>query len=92
MLVVYDNLLRLAPEPMGEKTEFAACAAARIMLCLSTDDFRVEYKDGKASVHLTRHITNDEARALAAALTKRAQLLDDQAKQWQTVTSTSHQQ
>ena len=90
MLVVYDNLLRLPADPKsGETTEFAACAHSKVLLTMSTDDFRVEYKDGKANVHLTRHLTHQQARDLANSILARVDQLELQEKQWVSVYGTT---
>lgn len=39
-----------------------------ILISLDTNDFRVEHKDGKAEVHLSRTLTNAQARELADKL------------------------
>ena len=83
MLITYDNLLRLPAEPLaGEHVELAACAYGKVMLTMSTSDFRVEHKDGKASVCLFRHLTNEQARELANVLLERVAFQEEQAREW----------
>lgn len=90
MLIAYDNLLRLPADPKsGETTEFAACAHSRVLLTMSTEDFRVEHKEGKASVHLSRHLTHEQARLLANSILERVEQMEKQEKEWHIVSQTS---
>jgi len=81
MLIAYDNMFRAPPEKLGETTEFSAHSHSRIMVCMTTEDFRVEHKDGKTSVHLSRHLTHAQARELATAMLARVDALELQEKQ-----------
>jgi hypothetical protein len=90
MLTVYDTLLRLPADPKsGETTEFAACAHSRVLLTMSADDFRVEHKDGKASVYLSRHLTHEQARELAKSIVERVDQMELHEKQWAGVYGTT---
>lgn len=83
MLIAYDTLFQALPD-LGEQTVLRADSSygGQIMLSMFTSDFTVVYRPGTASVNLTRHITNDQARLLGQALIDRADQLDEQAKQY----------
>ena len=87
MLIAYDNLFQLDPEaPYGEKTRLMASNSGHskgILISLDTSEFRVDYKEGKAEIHLSRHMTTAEARRLAEALVKAADQNDENEKAWQ---------
>jgi|SRR5579863_2207051 len=89
MLIAYDNLFRLPPQEMGEKTELSAHSHSRIMVCMRTDDFRIDYEGGKASISLSRHLTNQEARDLANAMLKRVDELEQQDRDYELFSQSS---
>ncbi len=93
MLIAYDTLMQLEPEkPYGEKCRLMACNSGMqrgILLSLDTSDFRIDYEDGKASVHLSRHLTTAQARELAAQLVRAADGNEEMERQWTTVVGTT---
>jgi hypothetical protein len=77
MLITYDNLIHLRADDTL-KTSLLVAAAGRLLFTLSSSDFNVEYHDGKASVTLSRHISDEQARGLAHALLKRVEVHEAQ--------------
>lgn len=57
--------------------------AGNFLLTLTTKDFDVVYKDGKAEVTLARHLTGEELKAFALALLGAADGSSRQEKEWQ---------
>jgi hypothetical protein len=93
MLICYTNLMQLDPEQHGEKCRFMLSNSemqAGLLVSLDTNDFHAEYKDGRAGVNLTRHLTNDQARELGKKLIEAADANEKLAGRWTTVmTSTT---
>lgn len=56
--------------------------AGNFMLSLSTSNFDVRYKDGKAEVSLARHMTADEMKAFALTLLDAAAASAKRDQEW----------
>ena len=83
MLIVYEPVFQAPKEGKDNQPRlFAGTSGMGVMVSLSTDSFHIEYKEGKAEVHLARHLTAEECRALGQALIDTADNNDRMHAEW----------
>lgn len=70
MLIAYSPVYESTKwnEPDDQPRLFVGNSGMGFMLTLSTSDFNVNYKDGKAEVSLARHMKPEQVKSLALAL------------------------
>lgn len=83
MLIAYDPVYESSKwnEPDSQPRLFVGRAGG-YLLSLTTSDFDVRYKDGKAEVTLARHMTPEQARAFALTLLDSANAAIKQENDW----------
>jgi hypothetical protein len=79
MLITYDTLVNLAVDS-EQPTNLMVSKAGNILVSMSSCTFEVKHRGGMATVDLFRNITSEQAREIAAALTKAADQIDEFAK------------
>lgn len=91
MLIAYDNVFQLDGSSGVFKGPYISVSnhGTNFMLSMQAESFKVEHEQGKTSVSLFRNLSVGEARELAHSLLERADEMEEQQKQWQTVTMTS---
>jgi len=67
MIIVLNSIVEFK-ETNGQPKLWVGNHAGRFMVSLSTSDFSVEYKGGKAEVRLNRDLSLEEARKLVTSL------------------------
>ena len=71
MIVVYDTVYETPMDALS-RTGLYVGRAQGVVVSLRSHDFDIRYVNGVAGVELSRPLSNDEARALGAALIKAA--------------------
>lgn len=84
MLIAYNPVFESSKwnEP-DSQPRLCVGQAGNFLLTLTTKDFDVVYKDGKAEVTLGRHMSSAELRAFAMTLVNAADAALRQEKEWQ---------
>jgi hypothetical protein len=84
MLIAYHTIFQTIKQEHDTQPQlYAGDSGMGIMVSLSTSDFEVRHKGGKAEVSLARHLTPDECRALGPALIDAADNNERSHAQWE---------
>jgi hypothetical protein len=86
MLIAYDTKFRLEADK-NQTTELYFGTHSNGLISLSTKNFRIDFEEGRASIHLSRHLDAKEMRELGQALLAAADETEQHEKAWVTVTS-----
>jgi hypothetical protein len=87
MIIAFDNVFFLDAE--DDSPALHVHAAGTIAVSLDAADFEVKHRHGKTSVCLTRHLTDEQARALGQALIARADE-NDARRKWSEAASITY--
>jgi|SRR5581483_481259 len=77
MLIAYDTRLTLSRPPHTLEPDFTLSQGPGSgLISLHTQDFQVTYRDGKAEMYLSRHLTAAQLRQLAEIASSMASEID----------------